>query len=187
MNQNITVLTGKQIKIRHLLGIWALDKECYPDCFTQFTIKPIFWLIKNPDIYCVIIDNESGKVIAYALMMPLYESGYKKIVEQGIPDILIPARDLSKVNPGEELYLYFGSIVVSKKWKEGARLLTILGKQYLTLIKKYLDKGAGFKCSFADIVSHEGEHIVSHYGMSFFKETNHGSRIFRGPVSDKLL
>jgi len=187
MNQEIKVLTGRQIRVRHLLGVWALDKENYPECFTQFTIKPLFWLMKNPDIYCIVVDKKSGKVIAYALMMPLYESGYKKIVDKNVPDILLPARDLSKGKAGEELYLYFGSVVVSKRWHNGARLLAILGKRYLELIKMYQEKGVRFKLSFADIVSKEGEHIVSHYGMSFYKETGHGTRVFQGPVSGNLI
>lgn len=185
--KEIEIITGKRIGIRHLFGIWALDKETYPDCFTQFTIMPLFWLLKNPDIYYVVTDKSTGKVIAYALMMPLYESGYRKIVEQNVPDILLSPKHLSKGNPGEELYLYFGSVVISKNWHSGARLLALLGARFPELIKMYQAKGVRFKLSFADIVSKEGAHIVEHYGMSFFKETDHGTQIFQGPVSDNLL
>jgi len=181
---NIRVLSGTEVRLRHQLGIHRLDRECFQGVYSKLSIYTPLWFIKNRQVYDVIVDARTHRVLAYSLIVPMTDEGYEMITQKNFPDLCVPPRCISKGDKPEELNLYLGAIVVSKTWPFGAVIaIKTFEKLYKAKMHYYLKNGVRFKRAFADVVTKEGAHLMTEYGLSFIKETTHGSRIFEGPFS----
>ena len=102
--------------------------------------RQMSWLEKNPDI-CYIAKNE-GKVVGYAVLLPLSLRKIEKILREDEFTVNIDASELREFRRGETIHLYMGAIgvipgvTIAEKRTFGAKLISGLMDVIIELGKR---------------------------------------------------
>lgn len=180
---NFRLLTGKEVCLFDLVGAAKLDKKYYSDTFKP-TFSQWFWSFRNDEIYDIILERGTNKVVAYSLLMPLSERAYQEIMNGNFIDTHIKLSDIGRLGKPGKYHLYVGSVIIDEEYRSNHSLCLMLYKAYFNKILSWHKRGIEIIDIFADIVSDEGASIASHLRMKKIKETSHGSSLYLGPAPD---
>lgn len=176
MKRNFTCYSGKDVTLRMLWGAYRLDCQAYPNQF-RGALACLSWRLKNPDIYSVVVDNATGRVVAYILVMAVTEQAYEKIITGQFIDVKMKAADVVVPDRKGDYCLYISSIVVDKEYRKGIPGL-MLFRHFREKFDYYENKGIRFSRIVADILSSDAEMIAIHFGMAYLKDSSHKSKIY---------
>lgn len=178
MKRNFTCYSGKDVTLRMLWGAYRLDCQAYPNQF-RGALACLSWRLKNPDIYSVVVDNATGRVVAYILVMAVTEQTYDKLVSGDFIDVNMKASDVVVPDRKGDYCLYISSMVVDRNFRKGIPGL-MLFRHFRERLENYEKEGVHFSKVAADILSSDAEMIALHFGLTCLRESCHNSKIFVG-------
>lgn len=178
MKRNFTCYSGKDVTLRMLWGAYRLDCQAYPNQF-RGALACLSWRLKNPDIYSVVVDNATRRIVAYTAVLPITENAYEKLVSGNFIDVNLKAADVLAPDSPGDYCLYISSMVVDKTCRKGVPGL-LLFRRFKERIAFYENKGVIFSKVVGDIISPDAEIVAGHFGMTCLKESSHNSKIYVG-------
>ena len=169
--------TGAEITEEMISEAIELDHMVYPPEFWADLDTCLSWRDRNADIYVMVKDNATGRIVGYLNIMPLYEETFERMMSGTVIDVSLVADDLAMYDLPDCMYLYVSSAVTHPGYRHTTVLRCLLDGFYGKLIKLSED-GIYFKEMFADAVSPEGEKLCRYAGMQLRHSSEHGSKLY---------
>lgn len=171
------LIEGKDITVEHVLGALELDKTVFaPEYWLSESVCKAF-LARNPDIYTMLLDEESGRITAYLNVSPVSRGFYEALASGLYADTVIKAADIEIPEANGNYRLYFSSVVVHPDYR-GRGYAKRLLRRYGEKLTAYGEKGIFFDSVIADAVSPNGERLCRALGLTNIKASEHGSTLF---------
>lgn len=155
----------------------AIDSMVFPpDLRGEFKTCLGYWR-KNPEVYTMIIDNASKRVIGYTNIMPLDKDTFQKLKEGMISDT-----DIAKIGPIRyrdrgPYYLYLCSAAVEPVYRNAAPIL-IISAAVKESMKRLHDSGYEIAEVAAEAISEDGEKQCKRLGLKFVAVSTSGYPIY---------
>ena len=176
-DNRFTVLTGSSITYDDIKEAVELDHMVYD---TTYFVEPetcYEWFKVNPDIYVMLRDNSTNKVVAYINISPITEECYDDIRTGQFIDTGITAEMILSYNMPFPYCAYFSSVVIHPDYQNSS----VFKLMFDEVVKKFIHLGEQetyIKKMIADAVSIEGEKFCKLFGMKKVDATNHGSSLY---------
>lgn len=156
----------------------AIDSLVYPSDLRATQQVCLAWLDRNPDIYTILLDRSTNRVVGYINAMPLEEEYYRSIESGACLDVDFPPRAIRRYELPDFYLLYFCSIALHPSYHTTAAFKAL----YDAFIDKMLclaEQEICFSEVLADAVSDEGVRLCRYAGMKEVRSTKHGSTIYK--------
>jgi hypothetical protein len=149
-----------------LLGMRAIDKCVYPD-LPENNRPPwglsLQWIQREKDIYTILLDRD-GNVKGYLNAVPLADSLFEQIKQEGINNKEIDPSKIERFAPGKPLKLYFMSIGITPDARHPAAL-EVLVKGFFAKLSDYARLNIRVSEFAAVGWSNEGRRLCKAVGM----------------------
>lgn len=139
------------------------------------------WWERNPSIYVMIEDCSNQKIVGYINAMPLSDRLYNSIRSGEIIDISIPPEEIETYDFPDTYKLYFASIAIHPDYHNTSAFKALMDGFMIHVLKLY-EREIYFSSIVADAVSDVGEKLCKYMGLSYIKESSHGSKIYEGAL-----
>lgn len=172
-----TVISGHNITKNDITEAIMLDKMVYSEEYWLDTDTCLSWFKVNPDIYVMIKDNETQRIVAYVNASPVTDECYDDIRNGHFIDTGITADMILSYNMPFPYNLYFSSVVIHP----GYQNTEVFMKLFNAIIERFIELGKQevfIKRMVADAVSPEGEKFCKMFGMKKVDESDHHSTIY---------
>ena len=189
------IIEGQEVTKEDIMSALELDRKYYsmPDD-EQFTVeKCMNWYNINNQIYTMIKDTETNKIVGYINATPVTDECYNDIRNGKYADVNIDDNDVEDYLIPAKYNLYFASIVVDYE----AHSFTVLKKlcdAFFEKLIKLLDNDFIISRVVADAISKYGQKLCERFGMKKVLSSSHESLIYElelfppkfDPTSEKL-
>ena len=172
-----TITEGREVSVDDIREAIIIDKIVYSDEYIVTLDLCLEWGKRNPQIYTMIRDNNTGKIVAYVNLSPVTDECYKKIKSGEFLDIYLPGEAIVPYDKPGLYNLYFSSIVILPEYQTTNMFFMLFN----AVINKFIalaDNGFYFKHIIADAVTGKGQKICKVFGMERIKNSKHKSDIF---------
>ena len=131
----------------------------------------------NPEIYLMMKDTVTGKIVANIDIAPITEECYEKLlsghfIDKDITSDMVLSYDMPCI-----YNLYFSSIVIDKRYR-GTDLFL---RMFNAVVEHFISLGERevyAKRMLADAVTEEGEKFCKLFGMHKVRESDHRSKLY---------
>ncbi|MBO8423574.1 MAG: GNAT family N-acetyltransferase [Firmicutes bacterium] len=171
------LIEGKEVTTEHVLGALELDKTVYSREYWLSESVCKAFAVRNPDIYTMLLDEETGRIAAYLNVSPVSRGFYDSLASGHYVDTVIKAEDIETPQTNGENLLYFSSIVVHPNYRRRGLAKQLL-RRYGEKLADYGAKGVFFDSVIADAVSPSGEKLCRALGLKNIRSSEHGSSLF---------
>lgn len=171
------LIEGKDITAEHVLGALKLDKTVYAQEYWLSESVCKAFAERNPDIYTMLLDEESGRIAAYLNVSPVSRGFYDALATGRYVDTVIKAEDIVIPQTNGDNLLYLSSLAVHPDFRRQGFAKKLL-RRYGEKLAAYGEKGIFFDSVIADAVSLSGEKLCRALGMKNIKPSEHGSSLF---------
>lgn len=154
-----------------------IDAVVYQKEFHSSYDKCLKWWKKNPNIYVMVQDDNTKKIVGYINVMPLTDLYYNKIKNGEIIDTNIPIEEIQTYKPNGKYNVYFSSIAILPEYQNTNAFKTLL-KGLCNNINQLKQQKISFSNVIADTVSEIGEKFCKKMNFKFVTNTNHNSKIY---------
>lgn len=172
------IKNGAQVSPAMIDQALAIDKMVYPEHLRGIRDICISWLERNPEIYTLLTDPNTDKVVGYINAMPL-EPEYYRMLESGKRiDVDFPASAIRRFDLPDFYLLYFCSIAIDPSYHSTTAFKTL----YDAFIDKLLElaqREIFVTEILADAVTDEGGRLCRYAGMREIGNSSHDSKIFK--------
>ena len=154
--EQYTVIYGEQVTIDDIAEAIMLDKMVYDEEYHVTISQCLAWYNRNSQIYIMVKDNRTRKIVAYVNVSPVTDEYYEKIRSGEFIDSFLPPEAVVGYDFPDTYNLYFSSIVVHPNYQSTTVFLTLFN----TLTERFLSLGKNdilIKRIVADAVSEKGE------------------------------
>ena len=172
-----TTVVGKQVSEKDIEQAIELDCIVYEEDYHVGKDQCFGWFGINPDIYVMVRDNESNKIIAYVNISPVTPECYEQFRSGDFIDASITTDMLLSYDMPGSYYIYFSSIVIHPNYRNTGVFSLLLN----AVIERFLDLDKNeifIKSMIADAVTKEGEKFCKMFGMTKVKDSNHESTLY---------
>ncbi len=172
-----SVISGYDVSEKDIYEAILLDKMVYPEEYWLECETCLSWFKVNPDIYVMIKDNETQKVVAYTNVSPITDECYEDIKNGHFIDTGITADMILSYNMPFPYNIYFSSVVIHPDYQN----TEVFMKLFNAIIERFITLGKQevfIKRMVADAVSPEGEKFCKMFGMKKVDESDHNSTIY---------
>ena len=114
---SLTTVSGIQVTKEMINQAVEIDNLNYPPELRGVRETCYSWHDKNPDIYTMILDSNTKKIIGYINGMPLDKEYYNKIIEGDMMDVTILPDFIKTYDLPDFYYLYFASIGIHPSYQ----------------------------------------------------------------------
>lgn len=135
------------------------------------------WWKKNPEIYVMLEDKKTNKIVGYINAMPINDDLYQKIRNGESIDTAITPDDIETYNENKAYKLYFCSIAIHPDYHNTNAFKRLIN-QFMLHIFELHERGINFSSYIADAVSAVGEKMCKYIGLKYVNDTKHKSKIF---------
>lgn len=175
------VVSGKQVTNDMIDQAVAIDQLIYPNQLRGIRENCYAWHDRNPDIYTMLLDGNTGSVIGYINAMPLEEEHYKLIESGQTIDVDITPNMIRRYDFPDFYLLYFSSIGLHPSYHDTSSFRTIYASFIDSLLN--LAREEIFMTEIlADAVSLEGARLCKYAGMRDICKTSHDSIIYKATM-----
>lgn len=171
------IISGSEVTKDNIRQALELDRLVYDEEYYVSLEQCLEWYNVNNQIYVMVYDEETQKIIAYINLSPVTEEYYNKIRSGQFIDTLLPAEAIVPYDFPDLYYLYFSSIVIHPDYQNTGVLKVIFD----AIVKKMMSLGRDdiyFKKMVADAVTDRGEKFSKLFGMKKVKDSEHSSTIY---------
>ena len=171
------IVFGNEVTEADIEDAIDLDSISYEEKYRGKKETCIAWAQANPNIYVMLRDRRSQKIVAYINAMPITEDCYEMIKRGSFSDVDIPPENILSYELPYEYCLYLASIVIHPDFRaQGA--LSYLLKALVDLFLALGTKGVFIKNLIADAVSIEGKKFCNLFGMKEIAATDRNSPLY---------
>lgn len=171
------IIRGNEITLDDLLGAISIDNDVY-DEEARGNLKICNeWLNQNPDIYTIIKDSLSNKVIGYINAMPLVDKYYDMIKSGVIIDIDLPAEAILKYDLPDYYRVYVASVAVLPEY-QNTFVFKILYDAFIDSFISLAKKDIYISEISADAISEQGKNLCNFIRMNKINITTHNTEIY---------
>lgn len=175
--ENFICHIGRKVTREMIAQAVEIDKQVYNDDFQGILETCLGWWKKNPEIYVMLEDTETRKIVGYINAMALDEAYCEEIISGTIVDTTIPIEYINNYDFPDVYKLYFASIAIHPDY-HNTSAFKLLYDAFLLHIMRLADREIYFSEVLADAVSDSGEKLCKYIGMQQLKESSHGSKIY---------
>ena len=171
------VLAGRQISYGDIVEATELDAISYPECYRGDPDTCRAWAAANPDIYVMLRDTKTGKIVAYINVMPVTDECYDRMKDGSFIDVDISPNSILPYDMPCPYSVYFSSVVIHPEYRNTG----VFKFLFDAILNRFLELGEGevfIRRMLADAVSPEGEKFCKLFGMSRIGSTAHGSTLY---------
>ncbi len=171
------VLAGRQVSFDDIVEAVGLDAISYPECYRGEPDTCRAWALANPDIYVMLRDMDSGKIVAYINAMPVTDECYDQIKNGTFIDVDISPNSILPYDMPYPYSIYFSSVVIHPEYRNSG----VFKFLFDAILKRFLELGSSevfIRRMLADAVSPEGEKFCKLFGMERLGPTAHGSMLY---------
>ncbi|MBE5849071.1 MAG: GNAT family N-acetyltransferase [Lachnospiraceae bacterium] len=174
-NTGIRIISGRQVKKKHLLEAIKLDELVYKEIYRVDPEVGFGFVNINPEIYIMAVDA-SDSVIGYINFSPITKKMYEGIRSGDVIDSSITPDDIEPYENGRSYQFYFSSICVHPDYR-GRGVAGALLAELKQFIKGLSERNIRIKRIVADAVSDSGRNILLKNGFVRIKDSTHESTI----------
>ena len=177
MGDRYEVLAGLEVKQHDIEEAVELDNLSYPECYRGNVVDCVKWAQANPDIYVMLRDKTTERIIAYINVMPVTEECYEMIRGGEFIDVSISPEMILSYDMPLPYCLYFSSIVIHPAYRNTG----VFKYLFNAILMRFLELGKNeifIKKMLADAVSVEGEKFCKLFGMDKLERSQHGSSLY---------
>jgi hypothetical protein len=157
----------------------AIDTEVYKEDFRGIYETCVGWWKRNPDIYIMMTEEETGEVIGYINMMPVSSECYDRLRSGKSLDTEIPVSEIEIYDAPGTFSMYLSSIAIRSD-RQGTQAFHILMDGFASHIKELASRWIIFSRIVGDAVSSKGCKVCEYIGLTYIKDSEHDSRIYEG-------
>ena len=171
------VLAGRQVTFNDIIEAVGLDAISYPECYRGEPDTCKAWADANPDIYVMLRDTESGRIVAYINAMPVTDDCYEQIKNGSFIDVDISPDSILPYDMPFPYSIYFSSVVIHPGYRNSG----VFKLLFDAILNRFLELGTSevfIRRMLADAVSPEGEKFCKLFGMERLGPTAHGSTLY---------
>lgn len=171
------VLAGIEVNRSDIEEAVELDNLSYPECYRGNVADCVKWARANPDIYVMLRDRSTDRIIAYINVMPVTEECYEMIRGGRFIDISISSDMILSYDMPLPYCLYFSSVVIHPAYRNTG----VFKYLFNAILARFLELGKNeifIKKMLADAVSVEGEKFCKLFGMKKLAQSQHGSSLY---------
>lgn len=180
LDMKFSIIQGKDITKKDIEEALELDKKFYDLTDDEmFTIeKCLNWFKINPNIYTMLRDNETHKIVAYINAAPVTDECYEDIRAGKYFDARIDDEDIESFELAGFYNLYFASVVVDLDY-QNLFLLQMVYNSFIDKVLNLLNKDIIITRIIADAVSKKGKKFCEIFGLDrVVTKTEHNSTIY---------
>lgn len=159
----------------------GVDNCVYSSEFQGVYDTCLNWWKRNPDIYVMIEDCTTKKIVGYINAMPLSNEYYHRIRSGETIDTDLPYEEIETYDFPDTYKLYFSSIAIHPNYHNTSAFKALLDGFMIHVLRLY-EREIYFSSILADAVSVTGEKLCNYMGLKHIIDSNHGSKIFEGAL-----
>lgn len=135
------------------------------------------WYIASSDIYTVLKDRGSDRVVGYINAMPVTEHAFSQILGGYFQESEFGIEEIQPYTQPGFYYLYFCSVAIRSEYRNHKALRQLLGG-FVQKWARLAHQNIYLREIVADAVSHEGRRLCEAFGMKVVNESDRESDIF---------
>lgn len=159
----------------------GVDNCVYSSEFQGVYDTCLNWWKRNPDIYMMIEECTTKKIVGYINAMPLSNEYYHRIRSGETIDIDLPYEEIETYDFPDTYKLYFSSIAIHPDYHNTCAFKALLDGFMIHVLQLY-EREIYFSSILADAVSITGEKLCNYMGLKHIGNSNHGSKIYEGAL-----
>ena len=171
------VLAGRQVSFNDIVEATELDALSYPECYRGEPDTCRAWALANPDIYVMLRDMNTGRIVAYINAMPVTDECYDRMKNGTFIDVDISPDCILPYDMPYPYSIYFSSVVIHPDYRNTG----VFKLLFDAILNRFLELGSCevfIRRMLADAVSPEGEKFCRLFGMARISKTAHGSTLY---------
>ncbi len=172
---------GRKVTPDMIFQAVGIDHCVYSNEFQGVYETCLNWSGRNPDIYVMIEDCTTKKIVGYINAMPLSNEYYHRIRSGETIDIDIPCEEIETYDFPDTYKLYFSSIAILPEYHNTSAFKALLDGFMIHVLRLY-EREIYFSSILADAVSISGEKLCNYMGLNHIVDSNHGSKIYEGAL-----
>ena len=172
---------GRTVTLDMIHQAAGIDNCVYSSEFQGVYDTCINWWRRNPDIYVMIEDCSTKRIVGYINAMPLSNGYYHRIRSGETIDIDVPCEEIETYDCPDTYKLYFSSIAIHPDYHNTSAFKALLDGFIIHLLRLY-EREIYFSTVLADAVSITGEKLCHSMGLKPVLNSNHRSKIFEGTL-----
>lgn len=177
IKNRFSVISGKQVSAKDIEQAIELDCIVYEEDYHVNKKRCMDWFATNPDIYVMVRDNESNRIIAYTNISPIMHDCYEHFKNENLVGVDITADMLLSYDMPGSYDVCILSVAIHPDYRNTCVFALLLN----AVVEKFLDlsKEERFiRRMVADAVTKEGEKFCKMFGMTKVKDSNHESVLY---------
>lgn len=184
--RRLTVLSGTQITRAHIDCGLQIDKEVYPEMYWGTREICYAWLDRNPDIYTLLLDLETSKIVGVINAMPIDDETFLQIKRGKMNDLEICPENIRTFDLPDFYKMYFASIALLPAY-EGTNAFRLLYNAFLEKLLRLAQRDMVISELVADAITAKGVKLCEYVGMVKVTESDHGSSIYAASLLPPTL
>lgn len=172
---------GRKVTPEMIYQAVGVDNKVYSSEFQGIYETCLNWWNKNPDIYVMIEDCSTNKIVGYINAMPLSNEYYHRIRSGETIDTELPFEEIETYDFPDTYKLYFSSIAIQPEYHNTSAFKALFDAFMIHMLQLY-DREIYFSSILADAVSVSGEKLCNYLGLNHIIDSNHGSKIYEGAL-----
>ena len=171
------LIKGNEITIDDIKSTLELEATVYEEEIMQDIRSCMKYFEVNPEIYLMMKDTTSGRIVANIDIAPITDECYEKLLSGNFVDKDITSDMVLSYDMPCVYNLYFSSIVIDKRLRGTdlfLRLFNAVVEHFISLGNREVYA----KRMLADAVTEEGEKFCKLFGMHKVKESDHQSKLY---------
>ena len=180
----MTIIFGDKVNKKYLHQCIEMDYESYrDDQHLDYELVEAF-MLKNPYIYIMCIDEKMDKVMGYVNLAPINKQTYDRLKNGDMLDSQIMPKDVLVYEDNTKYLCYFYSIVVSEKFRRRGIANTLIENLKKFIMELKNKRNIIITNIVADVLSDGGKKIVEKMGMKYVHNSKHDSEIYEYSVKN---
>lgn len=185
-DRRLKVLSGRQITRAHIDSGLMIDREVYPERYWGNKETCYAWLDRNPDIYTLLQDLETGKIVGVINAMPIDDDVFYEIKSGRMNDLDIRPENIRTYDLPDLFKMYFASIALLPAF-EGTNAFRLLYNAFLEKLLQLAHSDMFITELIADAITVKGVKLCEYAGMVKVNDSDHGSSIYTATLLPPTL
>jgi hypothetical protein len=172
-----SVISGSSVSVKDISEALELDYMVYNKTYHISLETCISYYNSNPDIYIMVRDTQTCKIVAYMNVSPVTEECYEKIRSGTFLDNYITSDDILSYDLPYLYSIYLSSVVIHPQYQN----TEVMRMLYNEVVKKFIYIGEHdvyIRRIVADAITEKGRKFCKLFGMKLVDQSNHNSTIY---------
>lgn len=177
---NTVVVPDMDLTLQDVLGTIDVDRDVYGQVESTYIPTPEIvtrWFYCNSDIYTILKDKASNRVVGYINAMPVSQEGFEQILSGCFNESELGFDEIQPYTRPGFYRLYFCSIAILREFRTPTNLRKLLDG-FCVKWGRLAHQNIFVSEVAADAVTEEGQKLCSAFGMRRVATTDRDSNIY---------